>query len=152
MKHIRKIYLFTLAVLSSFSPIASKQVQAAISLGELVDKITILTIKTERISDPEKLKNITTELQLLQQLFNQHVGNRSDIAQLMQELKITNEQLWDIEDILRVKERMKEFNDEFIQLARNVYITNDKRCSLKRKIDTVLGSEILEEKSYEAYL
>jgi DNA repair ATPase RecN len=152
MKHIRKIYLFTFAVLSSFSPIASKQVQAAISLGELVDKITILTIKTERISDPEKLKNVTTELQLLQQLFNQYVGDRSDIAQLMKELKITNEQLWDIEDILRVKERIKEFNDEFIQLARNVYITNDKRCSLKRKIDTVLGSEILEEKSYEAYL
>lgn len=152
MKHIGKIYLFTIAFLSSFSPIASKQVQAAISLGELVDKITILTIKTERISDSEKLKNVLTELQLLQQLFNNHIGNHPDIAQLMTELKITNEKLWDIEDLIRAKERTKDFGDEFIQLARSVYITNDKRCSLKRTIDTILGSEILEEKSYEAYL
>jgi hypothetical protein len=152
MKHIKKISLCTFALLSSFSPIESKQVQAAISLGELIDKITILTIKTERISDSEKLKNITVELELLQQLFNEYIGNRADIAQLMKELKITNEKLWDIEDMIRGKERIKEFNDEFIQLARSVYITNDKRCSLKRTIDTILGSEILEEKSYEAYL
>lgn len=152
MKHIGKTYLFTIAFLSSFSTIASKQVQAAISLGELVDKITILTIKTERISDSEKLKNVLTELQLLQQLFNNHIGNHPDIAQLMTELKTTNEKLWDIEDLIRAKERTKDFGDEFIQLARSVYITNDKRCSLKRKIDTILGSEILEEKSYEAYL
>ena len=152
MKHIKKIYLFTFALLNLFSPITSKQVQASISLGELVDKITILTIKTERILDPEKLKNVATELLLLQQLFNKHIDNNANITQLMTELKTTNEQLWDIEDMIRAKERIKEFDNEFVQLARSVYITNDKRCSLKRNIDTLLGSEILEEKSYEAYL
>ena len=152
MKCLTNKYLLTIAILGSFSHSTSTQVEATISLGELVDKITILSIKKERIADPEKLKNITTELELLLLLFNEHIGNRTDIALLMKELKKTNEALWDIEDILRVKERIKDFGDEFIQLARNVYITNDKRCSLKRKIDQTLGSAITEEKSYEAYL
>ena len=152
MKCLTNKYLLTIAILGSFSHSTSTQVEATISLGELVDKITILSIKKERIADPEKLKNITTELELLLLLFNEHIGNSTDIALLMKELKKTNEALWDIEDILRVKERIKDFGDEFIQLARNVYITNDKRCSLKRKIDQTLGSAITEEKSYEAYL
>lgn len=152
MKCLTNKYLLTIAILGSFSYNTGTQIQATISLGELVDKITILSIKKERIADPEKLKNITTELELLLLLFNEHIGNRTDIAHLMTKLKKTNEALWDIEDILRVKERIKDFGDEFIQLARNVYITNDKRCSLKRKIDLTLGSQIIEEKSYEAYL
>lgn len=149
MKRIGIMYLLTVSVISSFScEITCRQVRAKISFGELVDKITILTIKKERISNPEKLKNITRELDLLLTLFNEYIGDRSDIALLMQELKITNEVLWDIEDELRIKEHLKEFGEEFIRLARNVYVTNDKRCALKRSIDSLLDSHIVEEKSY----
>jgi hypothetical protein len=143
------MYLFTISAIGSFScEVRCEQVRAQISFGELVDKITILTIKKERISNPEKLKNVINELDSLVSLFNEYVGDRSDIAQLMHELKITNEALWDVEDELRIKERLKEFGEEFIRLARSVYITNDKRCALKRSIDSLLDSPIMEEKSY----
>jgi hypothetical protein len=149
MKRIGIVYLFTISVISSLScEISCKQVRAKISFGELVDKITILTIKKERISDPEKLNNVTRELDLLLKLFHEYIGDRDDIALLMEELKITNEILWDVEDELRIKERLKEFGEDFIKLARSVYVTNDKRCALKRSIDSLLDSHIVEEKSY----
>ncbi len=152
MKRMKTMYLFTFTLLSSLSfHVQCQQVQATISYGELVDKITILTIKTERITDPEKLHNIVTELEFLLNIFNQYIGDRTDVTKLMRELKETNEKLWDIEDLIRAKERIKDFGGEFVQLARNVYITNDHRCLIKRKIDTLLGSQILEEKSYDAY-
>ena len=152
MKHMIKKYLYTIAMLSSLShAIVCQQVHVGISYGELIDKITILTIKSERITDPEKLHNIITELNSLRQLFNEYVGNRTDVIELMTELKIINETLWNIEDMIRIKENIKEFGNEFIQLARSVYITNDQRFIVKRKIDTILGSHIIEEKSYENY-
>lgn len=138
--------LIVLCTITSYA--AAHQVRATISFGELCDKITILQIKTERISDPKKLKNITKELEILVDLFDQCLGNRTDIREIMQELKETNENLWDIEDMIRIKERIKDFGSEFIQLARSVYITNDHRCVLKRKIDTLLNSPFMEEKSY----
>jgi len=152
MKYITIQYLFVFTLINFYANNAICQpIHAAISYGELIDKITILTIKTERISNPEKLRNITQELKLLLEIFNKNIPNQKEIIELMTELKITNEKLWDIEDLLRAKERIKEFGNEFIELARNVYITNDHRCFLKRKIDTLLGSQILEEKSYESY-
>ena len=124
-------------------------VTAPISYGELIDKITILTIKSERITDAEKLKNVDTELTALEKVYADCVGNRIDVPRLQALLKTVNEALWDIEDAIRVKEHNKEFDDEFIQLARSVYITNDKRCMIKKEIDKLLGSHITEEKSYE---
>ena len=153
MKHIKKVCIFTLVLYSSL--IAEEQnprIQAEISYGELVDKISILQIKSERITDPNKLKNIFTELKSLLITLKNHVGNRTDIAELMQELKKVNETLWDIEDMLRMNERIKDFSEEFIQLARGVYITNDQRFTLKKKIDNLLGSYISEEKSFESYI
>jgi len=124
---------------------------AEISYGELVDKITILEIKSERIGDESKLKNISTELETLLHIFEQYIGNRSDIAQLKKQLKEINTRMWNIEDAIRVKERNKEFDEEFITLARGVYHTNDERVASKRKVDLLMGSRIVEEKLYEKY-
>jgi hypothetical protein len=153
MKHLKKVCIFTLALYSSLAAeTQNPRIQAEISYGELVDKISILQIKSERINDPDKLKNIFTELKSLLTTLKNHVGNRTDIADLMQELKKVNETLWDIEDMLRIKERIKDFSEEFVQLARRVYITNDQRFTLKKKVDHLLGSYISEEKSYESYM
>jgi hypothetical protein len=143
------LLLCTLLTLAN-TALCNRKITATISYGELVDKITILMIKSERITDPDKLRNIFKELHLLQETFNTFVGNREDIAQLMNRLKEVNEALWDVVDILRVKERLQEFGDEFLQLARNVYKINDQRSIIKRSIDTLLGSEIMEEKSYDS--
>lgn len=150
MKHIKSIYCIPIATVLFLSSQAMC-LTAEISYGELVDKITILTIKTKNITVPEKLKNIYTELKSLQDSYNQYIGNDTEIEQLQTELEIVNKALWDVEDAIRIKERDQEFDDEFITLARSVYITNDKRCALKKKIDTLLGSQITEEKSYEEY-
>lgn len=140
--------LFFASILAT-TRINCNTVTAAISYGELIDKITILTIKSERITHEEKLKNVRTELSSLQKTYGECVGNRLDVPQLQTLLKKVNEALWDIEDAIRVKERNKEFDDEFIAIARSVYITNDKRCMIKKQIDALLGSYITEEKSYE---
>lgn len=124
-------------------------VTAEISFGELVDKITILTIKSERITTRSKLNNVHTELEVLQKAYEEYIGNRADVQELKELLKKINEILWEIEDAIRIKERNKEFDDEFIELARNVYLTNDKRCMVKKQIDILLESHITEEKSYE---
>lgn len=152
MKRLGTMYLITITVLSSLSfEIRCSTVHAEISYGELVDKITILTIKSYKITNPEKLHNIRTELASLKETFDEYIGDRADIAALQAELQKINEILWDVEDLLRIKERNKEFSDEFVQLARNVYFTNDKRAAIKRDIDLLLGSRIMEEKSYQTY-
>jgi uncharacterized protein DUF6165 len=152
MKHTKKMYLITIITVSALSfKTSCNRINAAISYGELVDKITILSIKLERITDQEKLKNIAVELNSLLATFDEYIGDRNDVEELKILLKKVNEILWNIEDDIRVKERNKEFDDEFIALARGVYSTNDKRMALKKRIDIVCGSHITEEKSYESY-
>ncbi len=148
MKQQAIFYPLALSFLFVFKT-TCQTITAEISYGELIDKITILTIKSQRITNEEKLKNVRTELASLQNTCNHFIGSRSDIAELQKLLQKINEALWDIEDAIRVKERKQEFDDEFIAIARSVYITNDRRCAIKKQIDTLLGSHITEEKSYE---
>ena len=122
-----------------------------VSAGEVVDKITILEIKSEKISDKQKLKNIHTELTELHKIWDNQVSSDSTLAAMISELKKVNLLLWDIEDQIRIKESMKAFDQEFIELARSVYVTNDKRAALKRDINMQLGSNLIEEKSYQDY-
>jgi len=150
MKHTRTAFFSAFACALFLAQSANCQtVTAEISFGELIDKITILTIKSQRITDREKLKNVRTELASLQETCDHFIGSRTDVTQLQALLQNINEALWDIEDAIRVKERNKEFDNEFIKIARSVYVTNDKRCAVKKQIDALLGSHITEEKSYE---
>ena len=128
-----------------------KEILIPISPGELLDKITILRIKSERIQDPIKLANVRNELEMLDNIWSQSVTEDPTIKQLTEELTSINEALWDIEDDIRDEERGKRFGDRFIELARSVYVTNDKRADAKKKINLHLGSEIVEEKSYQDY-
>ncbi len=127
------------------------EVMIPISFGELIDKITILEIKSERISNQDKLKNVRHELDLLSEIWQQHCVEQADISQQWDSLRKINARLWDIEDDIRKLEREARFDEEFIALARAVYITNDERAKLKRKINTTLGSSVVEEKSYADY-
>ena len=121
-----------------------------VSIGEIIDKITILQIKTEQIKDPAKLANINKELTLLLDVCAKHsIGLNIN---LVAALKKTNQELWDIEDKIRLKEKAKQFDSEFIELARAVYITNDRRCQEKGELNRHYGSQLFEEKSYEKYL
>ena len=122
-----------------------------VSWGELFDKLTILEIKKERISDKPKLTNISRELDELLEVSNAHELPDQPLADLVAELRSINETLWDIEDDIRTCERLEDFSSSFIELARSVYKTNDKRAELKLRINRLLGSELVEEKSYEAY-
>ena len=122
-----------------------------ISPGELLDKITILEIKTEQISDSEKLHNVKTELDLLGRVWDQTSMDSDAVRTLKRSLKTTNMDLWIIEDRIRIKEARKEFDQEFVELARSVYVQNDKRAATKKEINVLLGSDIMEEKSYEDY-
>ena len=126
-------------------------VNVEISIGEFFDKITILEIKKERISNENKLVNINKELDGLNALLIEQSFSRDDAAQEVSELKAINEALWEIEDDIREQESQKTFGDRFIELARAVYITNDKRSEVKRDINLKLGSDFVEEKSYEEY-
>jgi tetratricopeptide (TPR) repeat protein len=126
-------------------------VSAEISIGELIDKITILTIKNNKIVDPKKLKNIRTELATLRVIQKNHSEPSSYLEVLEHNLFETNSKLWTIEDQIRDKEREQLFDDEFITLARNVYFTNDHRMSIKNEINSYCGSRINEEKSYRDY-
>ena len=123
----------------------------AIAPGELIDKITILRIKSERISDEAKLKNVRTELDILQKTQAEEVPQSDEMERLEDALKTVNEALWEIEDDIRECERQGDFGDDFIRLARAVYVTNDKRAALKKEINLLLGSTIVEEKSYAEY-
>ncbi|MGY9044371.1 MAG: DUF6165 family protein [Rhodobacterales bacterium] len=122
-----------------------------ISWGELFDKITILQIKLENITSKNALENVEQELKKLQSILTQYCLKTMETTQLEGELRQINQQLWDIEDQIRDKERNNSFDDEFIQLARSVYITNDERSRIKRKINDMFGSELVEEKSYAKY-
>lgn len=122
-----------------------------LSVGELLDKVTILQIKSERISDQAKLENINKELQVLTALWEASAYSKSDLKENIQALKEVNEALWDIEDKIRDKERDQSFDQAFIELARSVYFTNDKRAEIKKVINTKTGSELVEEKSYSDY-
>jgi hypothetical protein len=122
-----------------------------ISPGELLDKITILQIKSERISDATKVANVRTELGMLEQVWSDTVEDDEQIRALSGELKSINEALWEIEDDIRDEERNKRFGDRFIELARAVYVTNDERANAKKKVNLQLNSSIVEEKSYQDY-
>jgi len=122
-----------------------------ISPGELIDKITILEIKAERIKTRSKLNNIQIELLILNNIYYHDISSTEEIKFLKKELKKVNEQLWKIEDDIRLKEHNKEFDKEFIELARSVYITNDHRCDIKRRINECFGSYLMEEKEYTKY-
>lgn len=128
-----------------------ENITTPISPGELLDKITILEIKSEQIIDLEKLKNVQTELSILNASWSQSLIQNEAINELKLELKKNNQALWDIEDKIRIKEANKEFDEVFIELARSVYIENDKRAATKKKINLLLGSTIVEEKSYAQY-
>lgn len=127
------------------------KITAEISLGELIDKITILQIKCENIQDPEKLRNIYNELESLNATYNEYCAQSEDLTTLTSDLLCINKKLWEIEDAIREKERNQTFDREFIKLARSVYYSNDERCRIKRKINELLGSRLLEEKSYTDY-
>jgi hypothetical protein len=129
----------------------STDIKVPISPGELIDKITILQIKSERMSDAAKLANVRTELTLLEQTWRGSGHDTQLIAAEWAALKTINEKLWVIEDDIRDLERAKIFDARFIELARAVYFTNDERAQVKRTINTKLGSRIIEEKSYTAY-
>jgi peptidoglycan hydrolase CwlO-like protein len=124
------------------------EVKINVSIGELFDKVSILKIKQHKIKDTEKLGQINKELDLLKSLFEEYYIHTKE---LFNELKSINNKLWDIEDKIRLKERIKEFDNEFIELARSVYVTNDKRFEIKNKINIHFGSIINEVKSYEKY-
>jgi len=126
-------------------------VKLEISIGEFFDKITILEIKKERISDAQKLVNINNELDALNALLDDLPFSRTDVEKEVAELKSINEELWVIEDDIRDKEALKAFDQDFIELARSVYFTNDRRSDVKRDINIKLGSDFIEEKSYEEY-
>jgi vacuolar-type H+-ATPase subunit I/STV1 len=126
-------------------------IMTAIAPGELIDKITILRIKSERIGDEAKLKNVRTELDILQKTQAEEVPQSDEMVRLEDALKTVNEALWEIEDDIRDCERNGDFGEEFIRLARAVYVTNDKRAALKKEINLLLGSTIVEEKSYAEY-
>lgn len=128
-------------------------IEAPISLGELIDKITILEIKAINISDAGKLKNVTHELSVLNTKIDHLLDTqgKTKLAPLKQALKDINQELWIIEDDIRDCEYVKDFSDKFIQLARAVYVTNDKRATVKKDINLAFGSELIEEKSYKDY-
>ncbi len=127
-----------------------KDILVPISPGELLDKITILRIKSERIADQAKLANVRLELELLEHAWHEARGE-TDVAADERALQTVNERLWDIEDRIREKEGGRVFDQEFIELARSVYIENDRRAALKKRISLALGSRLLEEKSYRDY-
>jgi len=121
------------------------------SPGEFLDKLTILEIKSERITDPAKLANVQRELTLLRGTWVGSPLSAHDVRALVAQLKQVNESLWEIEDRIRLKEAARQFDADFIELARAVYRTNDQRAAIKRQLNEQLGSELIEEKSYESY-
>ena len=126
-------------------------IQVPVSPGEVLDKITILEIKSERIDDPVKVANVRRELELLRATWLKSVPQDETVKRLHAKLKSINEDLWVIEDDIRDKELAKEFDATFIDLARSVYVTNDQRAEAKKELNLYLGSEIVEEKSYKDY-
>lgn len=133
------------------SGVALMSVMTPVSWGELIDKFTILEIKAERIQDPAKAANVRSEWDAILPLRNQARDAQPGLLRWESELKAVNETLWDVEDEIRDCERRKDFGPRFIELARAVYHENDRRAALKREINLLLGSALLEEKSYRPY-
>ena len=129
----------------------SVTVSVDVAPGELIDKITILEIKLERIEDEAKLANVRIEYETLNKARDAAIAQSPELDRLSVDLKSINEALWEIEDDIRDCERAKDFGDGFVKLARAVYVTNDKRMAVKRQINDLLGSSLVEEKSYAAY-
>ena len=127
------------------------EISVPVSFGELLDKIAILQIKSERMTDPAKLANVRAELSALEKTWMAHPAAGQDILKLRAELKAVNERLWVIEDDIRLKEKAQAFDEEFIRLARSVYFENDIRARSKKDINLALGSAYVEEKSYQDY-
>jgi len=123
-------------------------IRVEIGAGELLDKMTILEIKQQRMSDSAKLANVEIELEVLRQTQRHELPLTSRLEALFQKLKAINEQLWDIEDQIRVCEKQGDFGATFIELARLVYVTNERRATVKRQINDAAGSRLVEEKSY----
>ena len=121
-----------------------------ISVGELLDKLSILYIKRNFISCPDKIRNVLKEIDVLEPLAIKFISSL-DVKNLFFELENINLNLWNIEDLIREKENKKEFDQDFIDLAMSVYITNDQRASLKKQINMITGSNLVEEKSYKDY-
>ncbi len=130
---------------------AAPPITVEIAPGELIDKITILEIKFERITDTEKLCNVRVELDTLAAARHREISPSMQLDELTSQLKAVNASLWDIEDAIRDCERNKDFGPQFIELARSVYRSNDRRAALKRQINELLGSNLIEEKSYAEY-
>jgi hypothetical protein len=127
------------------------EISVPVSFGELLDKIAILQIKSERMSDPAKLANVRNELDALEKTWMSHPAASGYFSRMRADLKAVNERLWVIEDDIRIKEKAQAFDDEFIRLARSVYVENDTRARIKKEINLALGSSYVEEKSYEDY-
>jgi hypothetical protein len=127
------------------------EIKVPVSPGELLDKITILRIKSARMRDASKLANVRTELEALEQIWNGSPYAAVDVASDVSALLAVNERLWTIEDDIRDKERVQTFDGEFVRLARAVYIENDERAAIKRRLNVKLGSSLIEEKSYADY-
>ena len=128
-----------------------KEILVPLSPGELLDKITILRIKVARIQEAAKLANVKLELSLLEQIWKDSGAAAHDVALDERALENVNERLWDIEDRIREKEARQTFDRDFIELARAVYICNDERAAIKKRINLQLGSSLVEEKSYKQY-
>ena len=127
------------------------EILVPVSFGELLDKIAILQIKSERMTDVAKLANVRNELEALERTWAAHPASAQDISDMRAELKEVNERLWVIEDDIRLKEKAQAFDDEFVKLARSVYFENDVRARIKKDINLALGSSYVEEKSYQDY-
>ena len=127
------------------------EILVPVSFGELLDKIAILQIKSERMSDAAKLANVRNELAALETTWAAHPAAAQDIAALRADLKAVNERLWVIEDDIRLQEKAQAFDAEFVRLARAVYFENDTRARIKKDINLALGSSYVEEKSYQDY-
>lgn len=126
-------------------------ISVPVSPGEVIDKITILEIKSERIADDAKLAHVRDELRLLEDTWAKAAAGAADISDARARLKQVNESLWEVEDAIRVQEKAASFGERFIELARSVYVRNDERAAIKREINEKLGSRLVEEKSYEDY-
>jgi hypothetical protein len=130
---------------------AMNEIKVPVSPGELLDKITILRIKSARMRDAGKLANVRTELEALERIWSASPYAAVDVASEVSALLAVNERLWAIEDDIRDKERAQSFDGEFVRLARAVYIENDERAAIKRRLNVKLGSSLIEEKSYADY-
>jgi Family of unknown function (DUF6165) len=128
-----------------------KEILVPVSPGELLDKITILRIKVVRITDAPKVANVRLELDLLEKTWRDAGCAAFDVASDERALQAVNEKLWDVEDLIRDKEAKQTFDREFIELARAVYVSNDERAAIKKRINLQLGSRLIEEKSYKPY-